>query len=51
MREELNDSPTFEEIETANHKLKKHKIPGSDEIFKLGGVALTLKMRGATIVA
>ncbi|KAK6982875.1 hypothetical protein BgiMline_018284 [Biomphalaria glabrata] len=45
MREELDDPPTFEEIETAISKLKKHKASGSDglpaEIFKMGGVALT----------
>ncbi|KAI8778552.1 hypothetical protein BgiBS90_021202 [Biomphalaria glabrata] len=35
----LDDPPTFEEVETAIHKLKKHKAPGSDglpaEIFKI----------------
>ncbi|KAI8772934.1 hypothetical protein BgiMline_015463 [Biomphalaria glabrata] len=45
MREEFDDPPTSEEIETAISKLKKHKAPGSDgvpaEIFKMGGVTLT----------
>ncbi|KAI8796122.1 RNA-directed DNA polymerase from mobile element jockey [Biomphalaria glabrata] len=54
-REEHDDTPTFEDIETAISKLEKHKAPGSDglsaEIFKMGGVALTERLgevRGPT---
>nr|KAI8747196.1 craniofacial development protein 2-like [Biomphalaria glabrata] len=48
IREELDDRPTSEEIETAISKLKKHKAPGSDglpaEIFQMRGVALAERL-------